>query len=95
MPLSLNSLEEVIGVSADLAAKRLSELTPRENEVANLLADGLEPREIAAKLGISPTTVDVHRGKVKMKLGVKTTVNLVKYVIVKRLADAIERDSRR
>jgi DNA-binding NarL/FixJ family response regulator len=58
MPLSVKSLEEVIGLSADLVAKRLSELSPRETEVANLLADGLEPREIAAKLGISPKTVE-------------------------------------
>lgn len=44
-------------------------LTPRETEVAELLADGLSNREIAARLLISPRTAEVHVERVLVKLG--------------------------
>jgi two-component system response regulator FixJ len=91
MPLSVRSVERAIGLSIDVVTKRLSELTPRETEVVNLFTDGLEPRQIAAKLGMSPKTVDVHRGNIKRKFGAKTTVDLARYVITKRLAEAISK----
>jgi DNA-binding CsgD family transcriptional regulator len=88
MALSLAELERIMGVTADHVAERISELTPRETEVANLLADGLQPRQIAKDLGISHKTIDIHRGKVKMKLGAKSTTDMVKCILLKRLVDA-------
>ncbi|MGD9525840.1 ATP-binding protein [Pseudonocardia sp.] len=44
-------------------------LTPRETEVAALLADGLSNRDIAARLVISPRTAEVHVERVLVKLG--------------------------
>ena len=49
---------------------RLARLTPRELEVARLLADGLQTKEIAAKLGTSPTTVHKQTMAVYAKLKV-------------------------
>ena len=46
-----------------------SPLTPREHEVLRLLADGLSDREIAARLVISPKTVEKHVGAVLRKTG--------------------------
>jgi DNA-binding NarL/FixJ family response regulator len=46
-------------------------ISPREEEVLALLADGLTDREIATRLGISPRTVETHVGSLLYKLGVR------------------------
>lgn len=46
-------------------------VSPREEEVLALLADGLTDREIADRLGISPRTVETHVGSLLNKLGVR------------------------
>lgn len=53
-------------------------LTPREREVMNAIAKGLTHREVGDLLGISPRTVEVHKGRVMDKLGVKTLADLVR-----------------
>jgi DNA-binding CsgD family transcriptional regulator len=65
-------------------------LTPREIEVADRFADGLTSNQIGEEFGISPKTVDVHRSNIKIKLGVKSTVNIVRIVLVRRLVDAFD-----
>lgn len=52
-------------------------LTDREREVANLLAFAHTRVEVAAKLGISPTTVSVLAGRAKAKLGGKPFIRLL------------------
>lgn len=54
-------------------------LTPREQEIMALLADGLSAIQIAEKLFISPKTVDNHRAKLMRKLGVHNTIELIRY----------------
>jgi RNA polymerase sigma factor (sigma-70 family) len=54
-------------------------LTPREQEVLRLLAEGLSTKEIAEKLCISPKTVENHRANTMNKLGLHSTVELVRY----------------
>lgn len=49
----------------------LGPISPREEEVLTLLAEGLTDREIAARLGISPRTVETHVGSLLSKLGVR------------------------
>jgi len=58
-------------------------LTPREQEVLTLIAEGQTNREIAATLVISPKTVDRHRENIMNKLGLHNRVDLVKYAIEK------------
>lgn len=53
-------------------------LTPREREVLDLVLQGLHNRQVAAKLGISPRTVEVHKARVMEKLGVESIVELVR-----------------
>ena len=89
MPLTISSLETLFGVSVAHAAGRLAELTPRETEVAGLLADALKAHEIGKLLGIAIATVDVHRKGIKNKLGVKTTVHIMRFVLLKRIAESI------
>jgi DNA-binding NarL/FixJ family response regulator len=52
-------------------------LTPREREVLALLADGLNAREIAARLFLSPKTVESHCENILRKLGVRTRAQAV------------------
>lgn len=54
-------------------------LTPREQEVMRLLVEGLSTREIGEKLFISPKTVENHRAHILSKLGLHSTVELVRY----------------
>ena len=53
-------------------------LTPREREVFRVVSQGLTHREIGNILGISPRTVEVHKGRIMAKLGVKTMAELIK-----------------
>jgi DNA-binding NarL/FixJ family response regulator len=53
-------------------------LTPREQEVVRLIAEGLPVKGIAERLGVSPKTVESHRSNVMRKLGLETTVDIVR-----------------
>jgi FixJ family two-component response regulator len=61
--------------------ERLAVLTERELEVFERVADGHMNKVIAADLGISERTVEVHRGQVMKKLGVRTLAQLVRIKI--------------
>ena len=54
-------------------------LTPREQEIMRLLAEGLSTKEIADKLFISPKTVENHRANIMNKLDLHSTHELVRY----------------
>jgi len=57
------------------------ELTQRQREVLQLLAEGKSAKEIGALLEISPRTVETHKYKMMDDLGVKTTAQLVQHAI--------------
>ena len=57
------------------------QLTLREIEVLRLIALGHTSAEIAAKLHISPRTVESHRARIHNKLGLTTRAELVRYVL--------------
>jgi DNA-binding CsgD family transcriptional regulator len=58
-----------------------SELTPREREVAALIADGASNKEAGRRLGISPRTVELHRAHIMEKLGARNAADLVRIVL--------------
>jgi len=63
-------------------------LSPREREVLQLVAEGYTSAEIGGRLGISPKTVEVHRGRISAKLGIQGVPGLVKYAIRKGMIRA-------
>lgn len=56
-------------------------MTPREEEVLQLVAEGAPNKQIAAELGISAKTVDKHRQHLMEKLGIHDTAGLTRYAI--------------
>ena len=61
---------------------RLATLTPREREVLDLVAAGRVNKEIAATLGVSTKTVEVHRARVMAKMRVDSVAELVRACIL-------------
>lgn len=59
----------------------LHSLTEREREVFQLAAQGLSNPQVAEKLSLSARTVEMHRGNLMKKLGLKSQTELVKYAV--------------
>lgn len=57
---------------------RLARLTPREQEVLDMLLAGKGNKEIALNLGLSRKTVDIHRSHVMMKLGIDSLLDVAR-----------------
>jgi two-component system, LuxR family, response regulator FixJ len=62
-------------------APELARLTPREREVFDHLARGGANKTIAAALGISPRTVEVHRARVMEKLAARSLADIVRLAL--------------
>lgn len=63
----------------------VSGLTKRENEVLEHVANGRTNLEVASTLFISVKTVETHKANILVKLGLKNTVELVKYAIKNKI----------
>ena len=63
-------------------ARRVSRLTQREGEVMNLIVAGKANKEVAAELGLSPKTVEVHRAHVMEKMQVASLADLVRIALI-------------
>ncbi len=58
--------------------RRWKELTPREREIAGRIADGQANKKVAAELGISVRTAELHRARILQKMGVRSVAQLVR-----------------
>lgn len=63
------------------------ELTARQREVLQLVAEGYANKETAGILGISVKTVEFHKSGIMEKLGLRTTAELTKYALHHGIAD--------
>ena len=72
--LSLGELRSTGEVLAD-------ELTPRQREVLQMVAEGRTVKEISAALKISPKTVEFHKNALMNETGLRTTADLTRYAI--------------
>ena len=67
------------------AADPLESLSAREYQVFSLIVEGLRAKEIAARLDISPKTVDTYRSNIMRKLHIYDVPGLVKYALQRKL----------
>jgi DNA-binding CsgD family transcriptional regulator len=86
--ITLNTVEKILGLTVATATERYGLLTDREQQVAGLMADGKRNVQIAEELGISPKTLDIHRGNVMRKLEARTTAQVANVVNLIRLASS-------
>jgi two-component system nitrate/nitrite response regulator NarL len=63
----------------------ISDLTPREEEVLRLIAEGNSNKETAEHLSIGIRTVETHREHIMEKLHIHSAVGLAKYAITNRI----------
>ncbi len=68
-------------------AERYKQLSNREREVFQLIAEGHSTRQIADMLYVSISTIKSHRAKIMEKLGIETPVKLVHFAIQLGLVD--------
>jgi len=62
-------------------------ITEREKEIICCLSNGLSFKEIGEQLYISPRTVENHKNNILQKLGLKNTIELVKYAIRHKIVE--------
>ena len=64
-------LNEIVSPFLYSLTKNIRILTPGEIQVANLLKDGMDTKEIADLLNLSTRTIESHRASIRKKLGIK------------------------
>ena len=79
--------EALISASRASGTSALDQLTSREREVLQLIAEGKTNKDVAVVLKISPFTVDAHRGRIMEKLKVHNVNELVRFAVRHGLID--------
>ncbi len=91
--IDLDRRTRQVRMEAAKFAALLTYLTPREREVMDLVIEGKPNKIIAADLGISPKTVEIHRGRVMEKMQVESVAELVRLDLLCRANQADGVDS--
>ena len=79
--VAANSRARRIAARMSPAIRGYYQLTRREREVLAQIAAAASNKETARNLGISPRTVEIHRGRIMHKLGAKNSVDLMRIVM--------------
>jgi DNA-binding NarL/FixJ family response regulator len=74
-------IDEKLQQPLDMPREGEPQLTPRERQILQLIAEAKSTREIAALLDLSVNTVAVHRANIMDRLGVHKTAELVLYAV--------------
>lgn len=69
------------GLAGSIEVSPLEQLSLREREILQLVAEGKTSQEIAERLSISSKTVDTYRSRLMRKIGVEDVAGLVKFAI--------------
>jgi DNA-binding NarL/FixJ family response regulator len=67
------------------ARKDSAQLTSRQREVLQLLAEGLSAKEAAAILNLSSRTVEFHKYRIMQRLGLRTSAQITQFAIKHRI----------
>ena len=68
-------------LSKELAGEQRGIVTRREQLVLRLISQGLNNKRIAQEINVSVRTVETHKRNIKQKLGIDSTVGLMRYAI--------------
>jgi DNA-binding NarL/FixJ family response regulator len=66
----------------------IDDLTARQREILQLVAEGYSAKEIASQIKISHRTIEFHKAKIMEMLNLHTTADLVKYAVAHGLVTA-------
>ena len=75
----VKKLAEIPENKTAVTSDNYESLTPREQEVLSLLGEGLSSTQVADKLFISPKTAENHRANIMRKLGLHSSIELIRY----------------
>jgi DNA-binding NarL/FixJ family response regulator len=84
-PLMTKDVVDVLVNGRSDSNASLDDLSTRQREILQLVAEGYTVKEIAGQLGLSPRTVEFHKGRAMQQLQVHSTAELVKYAIAHAL----------
>ena len=80
-PLSERALAAYAQQAQAAPGDAYESLTARERAVLQLIAESDSNTEVAARLGISPRTVETHRANLMRKLGLQSQTDLIRYAL--------------
>jgi DNA-binding NarL/FixJ family response regulator len=83
--IKLESLVANLAIAASVASPDRTELTPRQRQVLQLVAEGHGGKSIASLLNISLKTVEYHKASLMKQLGLRSTAELTRYAIKHRI----------
>jgi two-component system, NarL family, response regulator NreC len=89
-PLSQLALEAYIQKAKGAPLDAYETLTTREREVLHLIAQGESTSAIAARLALSPRTIETHRSNLIRKLGLRTQNDLIRYALQRGIIPPLE-----
>jgi len=81
-------VEASLGLTPADGASGAAALTPRQREVLQLLAEGVNIKQAAARMHLSVKTIETHRAQIMKKLGFQNMSQLTKYAIREGLTTA-------
>jgi DNA-binding NarL/FixJ family response regulator len=81
-------MDGYLGKGPKASGEEFSQITGREREVVQLLAEGKSSKEVATILGISTKTAETHRSNLMRKLNCHSVTELVRYAIRNHFVEA-------
>jgi DNA-binding NarL/FixJ family response regulator len=81
-------IDGYLGKGLKASEEGFSQLTGRQREIVQLLAEGKSSKEVAAILNLSAKTVDTHRANILRKLDFHSVTELVRYAISNHIIEA-------
>jgi DNA-binding NarL/FixJ family response regulator len=79
--MSAKILEIFSGRRLENVTSPVENLTDREFAVFRLIGQGIETKDLARQLHVSPKTIEVHRANIKVKLKTKSMTELIRYAV--------------
>jgi DNA-binding NarL/FixJ family response regulator len=77
----LNRDKNIAELANEPIANKLKNLSEREIEIIKMISNELNTNDIAEKLFLSPATIETHRHNILKKLGIKSSIGLVRFAI--------------